>query len=45
MERMARFMALTTMSNLSGRHLLDQWGDSIKLAATLLVGYVAYAAP
>jgi hypothetical protein len=42
----AGFMALNTMTNLSGRHPLERWGmSSITLAAALLVGYVAYAAP
>ena len=42
----AGFMALNTLTNLSGRHPLERWGmSSITLAAALLVGYVAYAAP
>jgi len=42
----AGFMALNTLTNLSGRHRLERWGmGSITLAAALLVGYVAYAAP
>jgi hypothetical protein len=42
----AGFMALNTVSNLSGRHPLEHWGmASITLAAALLVGYVAYVAP
>ena len=42
----AGFMALNTVSNLSGRHPLERWGmASITLVAGLLVGYVAYAAP
>ena len=41
----AGFMALNTLTNLSGRHPLERWGmSSITLAAALLVGYVAYAA-
>jgi len=41
----AGFMALNTVTNLSGRHPLERWGmGSITLAAALLVGYVAYAA-
>ena len=40
------FMALTTVSNLSGRHPLERWGmASITLAAALLVGYIADVAP
>jgi len=39
------FLALNTLSNLSGRHPLERWGmASITLVAGLLVGYVAYAA-
>ena len=42
----AGFMALNTVTNLSGPHPLERWGmGSITLAAALLVGYVAYAAP
>jgi len=42
----AGFLALNTLSNLSGRHPLERWGmASITLVAGLLVGYVAYAAP
>jgi hypothetical protein len=42
----AGFMALNTLTNLSGRHPLERWGmASITLLAGLLVGYVAYAAP
>ena len=42
----AGFMALNTVTNLSGRHPLERWGmASITLAAAILVGYVAYAAP
>jgi hypothetical protein len=42
----AAFMALNTLSNLSGRHPLERWGmGSITLVVALLVGYVAYAAP
>jgi len=42
----AGFMALNTLTNLSGRHPLERWGmGSITLAAALLIGYVAYAAP
>ena len=41
----AGFMALNTVTNLSGRHPLERWGmSSITLVAALLVGYVAYAA-
>jgi hypothetical protein len=41
----AGFLALNTLSNLSGRHPLERWGmASITLVAGLLVGYVAYAA-
>jgi len=39
------FMALNTLTNLSGRHPLERWGmGSITLVGALLVGYVAYAA-
>jgi hypothetical protein len=42
----AGFMALNTLTNLSGRHPLERWGmASITLVAGLLVAYVAYAAP
>lgn len=42
----AGFMALNTLSNLSGRHPLERWGmGSITLIGALLVGFVAYAAP
>lgn len=42
----AAFMALNTVSNLSGRHPLERWGmASITLATALLVAYVAYVAP
>jgi hypothetical protein len=41
----AGFMALNTVSNLSGRHPLERWGmASITLVAALLIGYVAYVA-
>ena len=41
----AGFMALNTLTNLSGRHPLERWGmSSITLATAVLVGYVAYAA-
>lgn len=41
----AGFMALNTLTNLSGKHPLERWGmGSITLAGALLVGYVAYAA-
>jgi hypothetical protein len=41
----AGFLALNTLSNLSGRHPLERWGmASITLVAGLLVGYVASAA-
>ena len=41
----AGFMALNTVTNLSGRHPLERWGmASITLVAALLVGYVAYVA-
>jgi hypothetical protein len=40
------FMAVNTVSNLSGRHPLERWGmASVTLVTALLVGYVAYAAP
>jgi hypothetical protein len=42
----AGFMALNTLTNLSGRHPLERWGmSSIALATAILVGYVAIAAP
>jgi len=42
----AGFMALNTLSNLSGRHPLERRGmAAITLIGGLLVGYVAYAAP
>ena len=42
----AGFMALNTVTNLSGRHPLERWGmASITLVAALLSGYVAYVAP
>jgi hypothetical protein len=42
----AGFMALNTVTNLSGRHPLERRGmASITLVGALLVGYVAYAAP
>ena len=42
----AGFLALNTLTNLSGRHPLERWGmASITLLAGLLVGYVAVAAP
>jgi hypothetical protein len=42
----AGFMALNTLTNLSGKHPLERWGmASITLVGALLVGYVAYAAP
>jgi len=42
----AAFMALNTLTNLSGRHPLERWGTgSITLVVALLVGYVAFAAP
>jgi hypothetical protein len=40
------FLALNTLTNLSGRHPLERWGmASITLLAGLLVGYIAFAAP
>ncbi|MEA2651806.1 MAG: hypothetical protein QOI85_1527 [Chloroflexota bacterium] len=40
------FLAMNTLTNLSGRHPLERWGmASITLLAGLLVGYVAFAAP
>ena len=42
----AGFMALNTLTNLSGKHPLERWGmGSITLIGALLVGYVAYAGP
>ena len=42
----AGFMALNTVSNLSGRHPLERFGmASLTLVGAVLVGYVAYAAP
>ena len=42
----AGFLALNTVTNLSGRHPLERWGmASVTIVAALLVGYVAYAAP
>ena len=42
----AGFLALNTLTNLSGRHPLERWGmASITLLAGLLVGYVAFTAP
>lgn len=42
----AAFMALNTLTNLSGTHPLERRGmASITLIATVLIGYVAYAAP
>jgi hypothetical protein len=42
----AGFMAINTLSNLSGRHPLERWGmASITFVAGVLVGYVAFAAP
>ena len=42
----AGFMALNTLTNLSGKHPLERWGmGSITLVGALLVAYVAYAAP
>lgn len=42
----AGFMALNTLTNLSGRHPLERFGmASITFVAALLVAYVAYAAP
>jgi hypothetical protein len=42
----AGFMALNTVTNLSGRHPLDRWGlSSLTLVTALLVAYVAYVAP
>jgi hypothetical protein len=39
------FIALNTLTNLSGHHPLERWGmSSITLATALLIGYVAYAA-
>jgi len=42
----AGFLALNTLTNLSGRHPLERWGmASIALIAGLLAAYVALAAP
>lgn len=42
----AVFMALNTLSNLSGRHPLERWGmASITLIVAVLVTYVAFVAP
>jgi hypothetical protein len=42
----AGFLALNTLTNLSGRHPLERWGmAAISLVSALLVGYVAFAAP
>lgn len=42
----AGFLALNTISNLSGRHRLERWGmASITLISAVLVVYVAWAAP
>jgi len=42
----AGFLAVNTVTNLSGRHPLERWGmASATILAALLVGYVAYAAP
>ena len=42
----AAFLALNTLTNLTGTHPLERRGmASITLLATVLVGYVAYAAP
>jgi hypothetical protein len=42
----AGFMALNTLTNLSGRHPLERWGmASVTIVAAFLVGYVAYASP
>jgi hypothetical protein len=42
----AGFLALNTLTNLSGKHPLERWGmGSITLVGALLVGYIAYAAP
>ena len=40
------FLALNTLSNLSGRHPLERWGmSSLTLVVGLLIGYVALNAP
>ena len=40
------FLALNTLSNLSGRHPLERWGmSSLTLVVALLIGYVALNAP
>jgi hypothetical protein len=42
----AAFLAVNTVTNLSGRHPFERWGmSSITLVTALLVAYVAYAAP
>jgi hypothetical protein len=42
----AGFMALNTVTNLSGRHPLERRGmASVTIVAAFLVGYVAYASP
>ena len=42
----AGFLALNTLTNLSGKHQLERRGmASITLIAAVLVGYVAFAAP
>jgi hypothetical protein len=42
----AGFMALNTLTNVSGRHPLERRGmASITLIGALLVGYLAYAGP
>jgi hypothetical protein len=42
----AGFLALNTLTNLSGRHPLERWGmAAITLVSAVLVGYVASAAP
>ena len=42
----AGFMALNTVSNLSGHHPLERFGmASVTLIGAVLVGYVAFAAP
>ena len=40
------FLALNTLTNLSGRHPLERWGmAAVSLVSALLVGFVAFAAP
>jgi len=40
----AGFLALNTVSNLTGRHPLERWGmASVTILAALLVGYIASA--